>query len=517
MPISPAYSWTETATTVTVTAECRGASTAKTDTYSSPYYVSVNTPPYFLELDLKGAIDGTRSVATVRQGVVTLKLFKAVEGQWDRLITDLAREERLKRRQQSRDMAAEEAQAALERKKRAVWDDSRFSLGKQMDKDRDARVKIEAYKEAEKEAGAAALAAFAEEAEATAAVKLKYNVPVESAASRFDPSKIKKPSLKSEEARQEKTWQDRHAEDKARQRAAGKRSVQKSGFTYTSPKTGEVTSLDAAADDDDEDRIVEITGDEEGAPPLIDGSSPTHVERSKIFEEDEEDEGVAPAAVTDPLALKAAKKASAANAAAAEEEAKKAAAEAYAAKAKAQAKAAAEAKARTAAAALGEKGEDRVHPQMLTAPARTKTDNAAYDLPLDPLTAPEIFKGKVEGDISQRDPAWLKDRGDRYFRMGDWRSAEEAYTMVLNQFAKSIMGQAIDVVTACYSNRAACRIHTSNSSPPPTTAPRPSPLCPRHAASPSTQSRKRPTYAAACGCSRGAARRTDAQAFCTAR
>ena len=86
--------------------------------------------------------------------------------------------------------------------------------------------------------------------------------------------------------------------------------------------------------------------------------------------------------------------------------------------------------------------------------------NADVDLPLDPLTAPDLFKSKGgEGDISQRDPAWLKDRGDRFFRMGDFRSAEEAYSMALEQFAKAIMGQAIGCVVACWSNRAACRIH----------------------------------------------------------
>jgi len=36
--------------------------------------------------------------------------------------------------------------------------------------------------------------------------------------------------------------------------------------------------------------------------------------------------------------------------------------------------------------------------------------------------------------------------------------AETAYGMVLQQFAKSIMAQAIDCVLACYSNRAACRL-----------------------------------------------------------
>ena len=51
MPISPAYEWTETATTLTVTAQCRNAKSGATDVYSSPFYVSANVPPYFLELD----------------------------------------------------------------------------------------------------------------------------------------------------------------------------------------------------------------------------------------------------------------------------------------------------------------------------------------------------------------------------------------------------------------------------------------------------------------------------------
>ena len=47
-------------------------------------------------------------------------------------------------------------------------------------------------------------------------------------------------------------------------------------------------------------------------------------------------------------------------------------------------------------------------------------------------TAPrlrQVVKG--EGDISQRDPAWLKDRADRYLRLGDYKSAESAYSLSL--------------------------------------------------------------------------------------
>ena len=169
MPISPAYEWSETATTVTVTAQCRGATTASTDVYSSPHYVNLNAPPYFLELDLHEAVDSTRSVATVRQGVVSLKLTKAQMGLWHRLVVDMPRAERLKRRETSRSLASADAEAALERKKRTAWDNSRFSLGKQMDKDRANRMRIEALKAHEKASEAAELERWQAETEGTAA------------------------------------------------------------------------------------------------------------------------------------------------------------------------------------------------------------------------------------------------------------------------------------------------------------------------------------------------------------
>ena len=88
---------------------------------------------------------------------------------------------------------------------------------------------------------------------------------------------------------------------------------------------------------------------------------------------------------------------------------------------------------------------------------------------LKPLGAPG------EGDISQRDPAWLKERGDRYYLLRDFASAEGAYTMVLAQFANKIiahdasrprsprgLAQAVDCVVACYSNRAACKLQRPN-------------------------------------------------------
>ena len=89
MPISPAYSWSETSTIVTVTAQTKNGKLSSDGLFSSPFYVSFNAPPYVLELDLFAAIDSTRSVATARQGTIVLKLFKAEEKQWGQLLADL--------------------------------------------------------------------------------------------------------------------------------------------------------------------------------------------------------------------------------------------------------------------------------------------------------------------------------------------------------------------------------------------------------------------------------------------
>ena len=451
MPISPAYEWSETDLTVTIRAECRGAtSSTRTDIFSSPHYVSANVPPYFLELDLHGAVDGTRSTANVSRGVVTLKLFKAAEGRWGRLLVDLPRADRLKRRAASRALAEEEAQAAVERKKRGEWDDSRFSLGHQMDKDRMGRMRIDEYKAQEADKAASELEQWQANAEAEASGMGLSNskAPITSKAGRVIYGTANK---RLDERRQERETGTRWADkpnptveggleppkfaDRA-QNDGGAKSSKKAASA--SSKQEKKTKGPQQVADDTPSGIVDITDE---VPPLSADLS-LQTLNGQIFDEDgdEEEEEQGPPTPPPPPKPPAKKPTDAASTAAAKEAA---------------AKALPPPRATTKITLNFTK-------QLLTAPARTKTENADYDLPLDPIAIPEIFKGgpagQVGGDISQRDPAWLKDRGDRYFRMGDVRSAEEAYSLVLQQFAKSIMGQAIDCVTACYSNRAACRI-----------------------------------------------------------
>ena len=160
-PISPSYVWEETETSVIVTATCRGATPANTDAFSSPHYVSVNSPPFFLELDLHGRIDSIASSTAVRRGgEIELRLPKAQPGLWGRLLIELPKPERLRRRAESRAAAEALAIEQVERKKKKQWDDSRFALNHQMTKDREDRDRITELQKAEKAAAAAELAHF---------------------------------------------------------------------------------------------------------------------------------------------------------------------------------------------------------------------------------------------------------------------------------------------------------------------------------------------------------------------
>lgn len=108
-------------------------------------------------------------------------------------------------------------------------------------------------------------------------------------------------------------------------------------------------------------------------------------------------------------------------------------------------------------------------PKMTSAPLRTKGVHANYDPEPVALEAPDLGPSRVRTlksgdlyDISHRDPAWLKDRGDRFYHMRDFAAAANAYTAVLDQFKDKVPAQAVDTFLACLSNRAACHLHAKD-------------------------------------------------------
>lgn len=56
-------------------------------------------------------------------------------------------------------------------------------------------------------------------------------------------------------------------------------------------------------------------------------------------------------------------------------------------------------------------------------------------------------------DVTEEDPAWLKAKGDDFFRVGDYLSAMNAYSAALD---------ADDSLIPCYSNRSACYLKLSS-------------------------------------------------------
>jgi hypothetical protein len=375
MVLSPSYTWTETETTVTVTAQCPGASSAGTDVFPSPHYVSLNAPPFFLELDLHGQVSPGESVATVRRGTVTLKLRKTAPGAWGRLLVDLPRPDRLKRRAASRATAEAETLALADRKKSKTWNESRYALQEQMDVDRASREAIEQAKAKEKV----------------------------------------------EEARKIQQWQQSVSRQPvAAPRMAGQAAAVTAAAgargcvsTATAAKHASGVIFDEEEEETEELRIVEL----DYVPPLLDEHTVVAAPRT--------DGKPARAAASTPVKPPPV----------------------------AQPAPPLPPPRQTGAVPI------KFTPKLLPAPARTKGAEADRALPPDPLLAPGLAVTPTgEGDISQRDPAWLKARGDRFYSGRDWASAESAYSHVLDQFGTAIMGQAIDCVVGCFSNRAACRV-----------------------------------------------------------
>jgi hypothetical protein len=284
----------------------------------------VNAPPYFFELDLQDAVDNLCSRATVNEGQVTLKLFKAHPGRWGRLIIDLPREARLVRREKSCAAAHNEVEAAMERRRHGTWEDSRFSLGKQMVKDRQGRARIEYLKGGEADAEVGAMRRWQNETRATEERLRRCHSSLSTTIS----------------AQQRGQHAGRATLEQVRSDA------QVPAPPYEHPPYLPTRTIDAEHDEIEPELA---TGQRRGAKTMLPVRGKGNVKVAIAFT-----------------------------------------------------------------------------PQLLSGPARTRGGNADFDLPPVLLDAPDLRAvAQGGGDISQRDPAWLKDRGDRYFRLGDWGSAEE--------------------------------------------------------------------------------------------
>ncbi|GIM07741.1 hypothetical protein Vretimale_11827, partial [Volvox reticuliferus] len=146
MPLTPQYTWSETEASLEVTVDVPGVSRAKADVFATDAFLKVNYPPYLFALDLYKEVDNSRSSATIIPGKVVFKLFKRESRLWGCLAASGDKTELTRRRNASIDRAylvLEEARKArLARKQQ----EDKNATQRSMDMDRRKRQEMERRK-----------------------------------------------------------------------------------------------------------------------------------------------------------------------------------------------------------------------------------------------------------------------------------------------------------------------------------------------------------------------------------
>eukprot|EP00968_Pinguiococcus_pyrenoidosus_P014779 scaffold1350_cov249-Pinguiococcus_pyrenoidosus.AAC.5 len=148
MPITPKYTWSESASEVVVSVPLRGAKAADVDVFAADVFLKINFKPYLLALDLHGEVDDIQCRASATGGTLSVRLPKTTHGKWGRLTFDGdakgRRAESLKRKQE------QEEQLREKRRDRRIQDE-RTALRQMMSIEETERRAIEDLKEDEKQ------------------------------------------------------------------------------------------------------------------------------------------------------------------------------------------------------------------------------------------------------------------------------------------------------------------------------------------------------------------------------
>mmetsp|Transcript_8132 Transcript_8132/g.13162 ORF Transcript_8132/g.13162 Transcript_8132/m.13162 type:complete len:579 (+) Transcript_8132:149-1885(+) len=151
MPVTPQYTWNETDREVFVQVPIKNAKNSKTDIECSDAWLKINFPPSLLQLDLFDFIDDEKSRIVVEDNVIKCRLVKREERKWGRLNSLGDKEVLRKRREESiqrRDERLKKQREELVEKRRA---DDKYTFEKQWQLDKDQKAKIEQLKQQEKE------------------------------------------------------------------------------------------------------------------------------------------------------------------------------------------------------------------------------------------------------------------------------------------------------------------------------------------------------------------------------
>ncbi|KAJ9532516.1 hypothetical protein QJQ45_010595 [Haematococcus lacustris] len=149
MPIAPLYEWDETDLTVEVRVKLPGVSRAKSDVSATDCMIKVNSVPYLLLIDLHGGVDDARSSATLTTEGVRFNLYKVSPGLWGRLDAVGDKELLTQRRNASIERAHARMEAARKERLERKQKEERAAVDRQIAVERAKRQEIERRKQHE--------------------------------------------------------------------------------------------------------------------------------------------------------------------------------------------------------------------------------------------------------------------------------------------------------------------------------------------------------------------------------
>ena len=161
MPISAIYTWEQTRENVVLHVALKGTAQRHVDIYTSDCFVKINFAPYLLAVDLFSKVNDDKTVARFdqRDGMLHITLPKTVPGEWESLtfkapdtITDkkVAKLFLMERRNESIERRRKYDEEEKEKVRERKRENERMTLRKQMAVEEGERQNIEELKEEEK-------------------------------------------------------------------------------------------------------------------------------------------------------------------------------------------------------------------------------------------------------------------------------------------------------------------------------------------------------------------------------
>jgi dyslexia susceptibility 1 candidate gene 1 protein len=410
MPIVAEYSWSEKKDQVNVSLPLKGVSASKVDILVSAHALKVNFSPYILDILLFDAVDSIRHKATVKDGTLHITLCKRQPGFWGQFESDEKDIETIyaKKGESWKEREELDTKLAMQHKDRKI-EEERHAVRQQMALEDAERTRLEQTKQQEKESAEKevyeVLSKLQQHSSAqTNSKQASKSTPVAATTTKKLVSFLPEENETPVESRERAIFEDDDEYDMMDDVLSNDGDISAATKTISKSKSANGDPEDIGGESDEEIQKNSKEDDIRYVPP------PRNSQLHNMAEHDTVNEGsehnsihngkvsiqFTPRVFPTPM-----------------RESKAAEEEDWIAK-------------------------NRRHLKkhgVLGKHLQSNTRN------------PRVANGSNTSDISEEDATWLKAKGDDFYRIGDVRSALNAYSAALDSDEDFI---------ACYANRAVC-------------------------------------------------------------